>query len=759
VAVDRQRAQRQSDRLDVGLIARPEDARGERPVSKQTVGRLSATTVCVAAAAAVFAQADTTRALLLGLGTGALVAAIALAVVLTYRGSGVVNFASAATAMYAAYVYDGLRRDGTLFLPPLPNPLALVEGIVHWAGADGFTVPHWPTEVSLGSSMKFWPALVVTLAVSALMGALFHVLVFRPLRHAPPLAKVVASVGLLLVLQAVVVLRFGGTPRPVQPILDKTPVDLPRDTTIPQDQLLLAGLVILLALALWALFRFTRFGLATRAAAENEKGAMTLGFSPDFLAGTNWVLSTLLAGLLGVLVATVNGSIDPITITLLIVPALGAALLGNFTSFGIAAAAGLGIAMTQSLIQYLTTKDWWPHSGTGALPGVKESLPLLVIVVALFLRGRTLPTRGAIGTGRLPFAPRPTGVPAKVGAAAVACFAALLFLGPDWRLGVNNTLIGVIICLSLVVLTGFVGQISLAQMAFAGIAGFTLSKLTTDFGVPFPFGPLIGATVAVLFGLVAAVPALRVRGVNLAVVTLAAAVAIENFVFKNPSWSGGDQGARVPPPRFLGLGFGPNDPGSLDDKLPNPWFGVFCLVVVVFLAVLVVNLRRSATGRRMLAVRANERAAAAAGVSVTGTKLLAFGIAAFIAGLGGALSGYRFGSVTPLFFGSIASLTFLAFAYLGGISSVSGAVIGGCLVAGGVGFTALDQWFGVGPEYTLLLGGLGLVITAVLNPEGISGALGQLSHRVARRHPSRRAAASPATTPGAAPAAPVGAKS
>jgi branched-chain amino acid transport system permease protein len=759
VAVDRQRAQRQSDRLDVGLIARPEDARGERPVSKQTVGRLSATTVCVAAAAAVFAQADTTRALLLGLGTGALVAAIALAVVLTYRGSGVVNFASAATAMYAAYVYDGLRRDGTLFLPPLPNPLALVEGIVHWAGADGFTVPHWPTEVSLGSSMKFWPALVVTLAVSALMGALFHLLVFRPLRHAPPLAKVVASVGLLLVLQAVVVLRFGGTPRPVQPILDKTPVDLPRDTTIPQDQLLLAGLVILLALALWALFRFTRFGLATRAAAENEKGAMTLGFSPDFLAGTNWVLSTLLAGLLGVLVATVNGSIDPITITLLIVPALGAALLGNFTSFGIAAAAGLGIAMTQSLIQYLTTKDWWPHSGTGALPGVKESLPLLVIVVALFLRGRTLPTRGAIGTGRLPFAPRPTGVPAKVGAAAVACFAALLFLGPDWRLGVNNTLIGVIICLSLVVLTGFVGQISLAQMAFAGIAGFTLSKLTTDFGVPFPFGPLIGATVAVLFGLVAAVPALRVRGVNLAVVTLAAAVAIENFVFKNPSWSGGDQGARVPPPRFLGLGFGPNDPGSLDDKLPNPWFGVFCLVVVVFLAILVVNLRRSATGRRMLAVRANERAAAAAGVSVTGTKLLAFGIAAFIAGLGGALSGYRFGSVTPLFFGSIASLTFLAFAYLGGISSVSGAVIGGCLVAGGVGFTALDQWFGVGPEYTLLLGGLGLVITAVLNPEGISGALGKLSHRVARRHPSRRAAASPATTPGAAPAAPVGAKS
>jgi branched-chain amino acid transport system permease protein len=728
-------------------------------VSRQTVGRVAATTIGVAAAAAVLAQADTTRALLLGLGTGALVAAIALAVVLTYQGSGVVNFASAATAMYAAYVYDGLRRDGTLFLPPLPNPLALVEGLVHFAGGDGFTVPHWPTDVSFGSALDFWPALVVTLAVSAGMGALFHLLVFRPLRHAPPLAKVVASVGLLIVLQAVVVLRFGGTPRPVQPILDKTPVDLPRDTTIPQDQLLLAGLVIVLAVALWALFRFTRFGLATRAAAENEKGAVTLGFSPDFLAGTNWVLSTLLAGLLGVLVATVNGSIDPATIALLIVPALAAALLGNFTSFGVATAAGLGIAMSQSLIQYLGTKDWFPHSGGGPLPGVKESLPLLVIVVALFLRGRSLPSRGTIGAGRLPFSPRPTGVPAKAGAAVAVCFAGLLFLGPDWRLGITNTLIGVIICLSLVVLTGFVGQISLAQMALAGIAGFTLSKLTTDFGVPFPIGPLIGAAVAVVFGLVAAIPALRVRGVNLAVVTLAAAVAIESFVFKNPSWSGGDQGARVPPPRFLGLEFGPNDSGSLDGKLPNPWFGVFCLFIAVLLALLVVNLRRSATGRRMLAVRANERAAAGAGVSVMGTKLLAFGLAAFIAGLGGALSGYRFGSVTPLFFGAVASITFLAFAYVGGISSVSGAVIGGCIVAGGIGFTALDQWFGVGPEYTLLIGGLGLVITAVLNPEGISGALGHFAHRAARWLPSRRAVATPSTAAGSAPAAPVGAKS
>jgi branched-chain amino acid transport system permease protein len=238
----------------------------------------------------------------------------------------------------------------------------------------------------------------------------------------------------------------------------------------------------------------------------------------------------------------------------------------------------------------------------------------------------------------------------------------------------------------------------------------------------------MGAIVAAAFGLITAIPALRVRGVNLAVVTLAAAVAIENFVFRNPSWSGGLSGAKVGPPRFAGLKFGPNDVSHVGDgKLPDPFFGVFCLVVVVLLALMIVNVRRSTTGRQLLAVRSNERAAAAAGVSVAGTKLLAFGLAAFVAGIGGGLSGYRFGSVTPNTFGSIASLTFLAFAYLGGISSVTGAVLGGFIVAGGISFTALQHWFHVDQKYTLLLGGLGLIITAILNPEGIAGAFRETS--------------------------------
>jgi branched-chain amino acid transport system permease protein len=492
--------------------------------------------------------------------------------------------------------------------------------------------------------------------------------------------------------------------------------------------------VVAVAVALWALFRFTRFGLATRAAAENERAAALLGFSPDVLAGVNWVLSSVLAGCLGVLVATVNGSLDPVTITLLVVPALGAALLGGMTSFGVATAAGLGIAMTQSLVQALSTEPWFPQAGSGPLPGVRETVPFAVIVIALVVRGRTLPSRGTATPGRLPAVPRPGRAVPGLLLIAAGCTAGLLTLGPVWRLAITNSLIGALVCVSFVILTGYVGQISLAQMTLAGVSGFMLAKLASGAGVPFPLAPLAGALAATAFGLAVAVPALRVRGVNLAILTLAGAVATEKLLFVNPAWSGGLDGARVPPPRFLGLRFGPGDRsfGVGDGTLPGPWFGIFCLAVVLAAAICVGNLQRSAAGRRMLAVRSNERAAAAAGVSVVGPQLLAFGVAAFIAGLAGALSGYRFGSVSPEFFGGLASLTFLAYAYLGGITSLAGAALGGFLVAGGVGFTALREGARVGDRWTLLVTGIGLIMTAVLNPEGMAGAFREIRGRLTR---------------------------
>ena len=714
-----------------------------RPVTR----RIIAGAALALALVAVLGPVDHRGAVASSVGGGALVAAVALGVVLTYRSSGVINFANAATATYAAYLFNGLQREGELFLPPLPNPLSLLEGLLHAVGVSQADLPDWPTSLAFGAPLTFGAAFALSLVMASVLGLLMHLLVFRPLRHAPPLAKTVASIGLLLVFQAIVVLRFSSQAMPVKPLLAKRPVDV-LGTSIASDQLILGGLVIAATVALWAAFRFTRFGLATRAAAEDEKGALLIGLSPEKLAAANWVLSSVLAAAFGILAATVNASLDPATITLLIIPALGAALVGGLSSFGLTVFAAFAIAGSQTLIQFFAaTKTWFPTADGAPLPGVREALPLLVIIAVLFVRGDRLPTRGAIGAGRLPYAPAPTGVAAKTAAGLAVGVTGLLLLGPEWRLATVNSLIGAAMCLSLVVLTGFVGQISLAQMAFAGIGGFTVSKLATDLGIGFPLAPILGAVAAMLVGLVAALPALRVRGVNLAIVTLASAAAVENLVFKNAALSGGIEGAPVPAPRLLGVGLGPNDAASFGDgKLPSPLFGILCLLVVVALAILVVNVRRSATGRQLLAVRTNERAAAAGGINVTGAKLLAFALAAFIAGIAGTLSAYRFGSVSATTFGSFASIGFLAFAYLGGISSVTGAMLGGLLVANGLGFTALDRWFHVEPGFVNLLGGLGLIITAIVHPEGLAGGLQAL--RRAARLPIRRRAVRPGAAGG-----------
>ena len=658
---------------------------------------------------------------------GALVAAIAIGIVLTYRGSGVVNFANGAVAMYCAYVYAQLRKVGDLFLPPLPNPLVIIEAPINWfrEPGDHIDLPNWPTQISFGPNMQVWPAVILTMVFGLLLGLVLHWLVFRPLRTAPILAKVVASIGLLLLLQAIILRRFGAVAFSVPKLYDQQPVfwTLPLDIRISREQAVLILVVIVLTVALWALFRFTRFGLATRAASENEKGAVLLGFSPDFLAGANWVLSTMLAALVGMLAASASSSVDSLAITLLVIPALSAALVGNLSSFSITAIAAFLISMIEPVVNFASTKTWFPKSGTTAMPGVFDLLPFILIALVLFLRGDSLPSRGALTSGRLPFAPTPGRFTLLVlGPAAIAVtFVSLMFLAsPVGRLAITNTLVGIVISLSFVVLTGYVGQISLAQLVLAGVSGFALSKIAGEQGVPFPIAPLLGAIVATVVGLIVAIPALRVRGVNLAIVTFAFAIAMLEFMFKNPTVNGGLNGAPTKAP-------GPIDPlksvAIARGEGVNPWFGVFCLIVAAVMCYLVSNIRRSGTGRMFLATRSNERAAAAAGVNVASTKLLAFGIAAFVAGIAGALSSYRFGSVNAEYFGGLQSLTFFAFAYLGGISGVSGAVAAGFLVPGGAVFVLLDSLFGIPPEFAPILGGLGLILTAILNPEGIAGGL------------------------------------
>jgi branched-chain amino acid transport system permease protein len=193
---------------------------------------------------------------ILGLGSGAIIAAIGLGIVLSYRGSGVINFAHGAVAMYVAYLFAALRQSGDYFLP----------------------VPGLPARLHLSHSVNFGVALILSLLTSVVLGLVLHYVVFRPLRNAPTLAKVAASVGVLLTLQAIVVLRFGTSSFSVPPVLpsDQHATRIGR-VLVPGNRFYLVAIVLTAAAALALIYRRTRFGLATRAAAENEKGAILIG--------------------------------------------------------------------------------------------------------------------------------------------------------------------------------------------------------------------------------------------------------------------------------------------------------------------------------------------------------------------------------------------------------------------------------------------------------------------------------------------------
>jgi branched-chain amino acid transport system permease protein len=634
--------------------------------------------------------------ILLGLGSGALIAGIALGVVLTYRGSGVINLSTGGMAMLGGYAYWSLNTG---------------------------KIASLPTAAALPLSLLF----------VVVVGAVTEFVVYRPLRNSAPLAKLVASLGVLLVAQAAMLLAFGITDQPEPSILPQNDLHM-LGAVVPVDRFILTGLVIVAAAVLAAIYRWTRFGLATRAASENEVAAMLGGLSPNMISLINTLIAALLAGALGILAASIT-ELDPQTLPLQVIPALAAALLAGFTSFGVACGASIGIGILYSLIQYISSQSWFPQSGGVALPGVTDLLAFLIIVGVLFWRGSRIPGRGELVERRLPGVPRSRNLARTSLVLAVVAAVALIVLPFDFREALINTLIGTLMALSLVVITGFVGQISVVQLSLAGAAGFTIAHMASNFGVTFPVAALAGIAVALAIGMVTAVSALRVRGVSLAVVTLAGAVAIQNFGFVNNTWGGGEAGSPVPEPKWFGLDLGPRAPfRGLDHDLPSPVFGWVALICVVLLCVGVGVVRRRSIGQRMLAVRSNERAAAAAAINPRTVKFAGFGIAAFIAGVAGVLYAYNFGSVSGSRFDAVTALSLIAFAYAGGITMISGAVFAGLISAQALVPYALDKWFGLNGNWFLLFGGAILIFTLIRNPEGIAG---DIYRRLHKREPLR----------------------
>ncbi|RLV49972.1 ABC transporter [Nocardioides mangrovicus] len=640
--------------------------------------------------------------LLLGLGAGSVYSLLGLGMVLKYRSTGVVDFAQGAIAMWGAYVFLRLRLTGKLELP--------------W-----FALPH---EISLGTGMAIVPALLITLVYGTVLGLVVFFLVYRPLLRAAPLTKVCASVGVTLFFEAVAVLNFGTTATSAPPVLPSKAFVI-SGVVIPGDRIWIAGIVVAIAVALTVTFRYTRFGLATRAGAENEMGAALIGLSATRIAARNWVLATLLATLSGVLITPIS-SLDPTSYTLFVVPALGAVLIGRFESFWITTAAGLGLGIVQSeLVKLQTVFTWLPQQG------LSDGVPFLIILVTMSLAAKRLGARGATGTLRNPSLGRPT----RPGATALLAFAVgvvvLVALHGSLRAAFMASIVTVCLALGLVVLTGYVGQVSLAQMSFAGFGAFVLSHLGHSVGMPFFLALLISALSAVPLGILMGLPALRVRGVNLAVVTLAAAAAMDALVFSSVKFTGGLGGRKIGSPELFGLDLGI----AKGNSYPRVVFGVMLLVVVIGAGYCVARLRTSATGRMLVAVRSNERAASAVGIRVAPVKLYVFALSAFLSGLGGGLLAYEQSSVSSSTFTAQASLSLLALVYVAGVGRIAGAVVAGIMFASdGLFVSFLDKTLHVG-QYQTVVAGIALALTAIQNPDGVA------SNMAGERGPGPRVAA------------------
>jgi sulfate-transporting ATPase len=420
----------------------------------------------------------------------------------------------------------------------------------------------------------------------------------------------------------------------------------------------------------------------------------------------------------------------------LIIGGLAAALLAQFRSYPLAAGGGILIGMTQA-----ASTRYFEQTG------VADSVPFLFIIIVLVVRGRGLPVRGTIadrlprvGTGRL----RP--IPLML--SGVMAIAVLRYAVPaDWQPHVVLSLCVATMGLSVVVVTGYAGQLSLAQFALGGVGAFAAGRLAAAHGWTMELALLAGVVAAMLVGALVGLPALRTRGVNLAVVTFGLGFAIHQLVFSNSDYTGRDAQTKIVDPTFLGV--------NVDPITHAENYATLCLVVLLACSIMVANVRRGRAGRRLLAVRTNERAAASVGVAVLPAKLYAFVLAAGIAGIGGGLFG--FSSPTILYqqlFPPDASISLLVTTVIGGAGYVLGPLLGAVLAPGGVGelfFGDATSVDGSGfVRFLPLLTGLILLVTLVGNQHGVVDRIQSLGSRLAlrRRSPRRKTAIQPSTESG-----------
>ena len=555
---------------------------------------------------------DILRAVLQGTPPGAVFALVALGFVLTYKTSGVFNLAFGAQAYVSAGMYFKAR--------------------VEW---------EWPI---------IWSFILAVVVLAPLIGLLLERFIFRPLRTASAVAKLVVAVGLTVALPALFELlsKF-------QAVAGRTPVGImPRGAGVYYDPLgiypwsrdELAQLIIAFTalVLITTFFRYFAAGLAMRAVVESPRMTELAGINADRVSAMAWALSSFFAGLAGVLIAPRFNTLAAPDFFNIMVVAVAAAALGQLVSLRGAVFGGVGLGILIALFNTYIPR--WSDTMTWLRPvqaNLTPSLPFVVLFGVIVLWPATRRPREAgdplASVDPPPLSPAAVTRPKSLTIATRLFGGLVLVIGGffvfakadvSWLFLVTQAVIMSTIFLSITVMTGLGGQISLCQGTFAAIGGFTVYQFADRWGTSVLLAAFIGAAIAAVVGALIALPVLRLGGVWLAIATLAFAFFFDSVMVKLSFVGGGEtslmQGTRVPRPSFAGIDFN-----------NNKSFLVLVVVIFVIVSLLVIQLREGTVGRTLRALRGSELAAASIGISAGRARITAFALSAGIAGLGGAL--------------------------------------------------------------------------------------------------------------------------
>jgi ABC-type branched-subunit amino acid transport system ATPase component/branched-subunit amino acid ABC-type transport system permease component len=538
-----------------------------------------------------------------GVTTGSIYGLIAIGVALTYKTSGILNFAQGALAIVAV--------DSYIYLT-----------------------------VNLGIS-AYVAAVLSVLAVGAMVGLVFEVL-GRLLVRSVPALSVVATIGVLLAIQGLSTLigpdLVGGRPHLVLPPLPGATIQI-GGVNVGEDQLIIMGVTLLVVLALSLFLRVFRVGLALRAVIDHPDLVGAGGRNPIALRRLAWVIGSIFASLSGVLLAlSPTYGPDPGTVGSFVVPAFGAAALGFFTNLPLVYVGGLAMGVMAALLTKYVTAGW--------LLGLSPSIPLIALLLMLLVTGRHRWVQRRAATPDRLAVRRPVVRRTSLPFAGVA-LVGLAFV-PEitgFKVGIYTTgLVYVMIFLSLGLLVRTASQVSLSHLGFTAIGAATFAHFATSFGLPWPIAVLGAGLVTALVGVVVALCAIRLSGVFFALATLAFGYLLQQL-FYSSRWMFGAFDLAAPRPSF-----------AESDRT----FYYLVLGILVCAAVLVIAIARTRLGRLLSAAVDAPRSLETHGTNVTVAKLLVFAISTFLAGIAGALFASLNNVAEPSAFPAASSLTIVA---------------------------------------------------------------------------------------------------